>query len=100
MGDTGRTPRPEWITRLLDAADQRDIDLVPLLWQAQSAAGRAAYPHGGGVVLAAVDWDRFGNLLRDVLEGRRGLLDGYPESPLPHGQVHSGADDGGVTIDS
>jgi hypothetical protein len=62
---------------MLEAAEGRaDIDTLPLMMQATASAAEADAAHPG-VDHGAIDWIRFGELLRHLL----GWDDSYPAYP-------------------
>jgi hypothetical protein len=83
-----RPETEEWLGPMFEAAAARDIDILPLMTAASMPAAEADTPIGDwlakrfpaaseGPVMRAVDWVRFGQLLRHEL----GWDDTYPAYP-------------------
>ena len=83
-----RDDTAEWLQPMLDAALEAGIDVMPLMSAATMPAAEAATPIGdwaartfppGEEPMKAIDWVRFGGLLRYTL----GWENTYPASPEP-----------------
>ena len=81
-----REETAEWLIPLMEAANERAIDTTPLMRASTMPAVEAASPKIDGLAslmpegaeLRAIDWVRYGRLLRHEL----GWESTYPEHPL------------------